>query len=135
VSASGESTFLDELLSSLRRRRKAIRHRTRTLRFERVSDSIDGSESAKVEIECVLLAPRTVLRLSAWEDRWVWVDARRSGKIGWVWQFTAEGRLLGNRLARELVSAFEASIGDQGSEAALRAIWAPILAQGPRRVG
>lgn len=134
MSPPRESTFLGDLLSSLTRRRKAIRRRVRTLRFERMSDAIDGSELAKVEIECDLLASRTVLRLNAWDDRWVWFDARRSSKTGWVWQFTAEGRLLGNQLTRELVAAFEASIGAQGSEEDLRAIWAPILARGPRRV-
>jgi hypothetical protein len=134
VNSSRESPFLDDLLSSLTRRRKAIKHRVRALRAERVSDSSDGLESAKVEIQCDLLAPRTMLRLNAWADRWIWVDARRSGKSGWVWQFTTEGRLLGDQLARELVAALEASIGAQGIESDLRAIWAPILAQGPRRV-
>ena len=50
------------------------------------------------------------LRLAVWDDRWVWVDARRSSKSGWVWESTTEGRFVSAGGARDLVAHAEETL-------------------------
>ena len=39
-----------------------------------------------------------------WDDRWLWIDARRSTNIndGWEWEYTIEGKMSGSSTEREL---------------------------------
>ena len=93
-----------------------------------------GLTLERVLLEANLLLPRARLRLEAWPDRWVQFDARQASKKGWVWQFAAEGRLVGGHGPVKLVTTIEASIAAAGAPIALGAIWDPILAKGPRLI-
>lgn len=131
-------TFFAEVREALRKRGKAIKHQNPKVSIERVVERTDGAEWEKLEIECPYYGKTTRLTLHVWQDRWILVDARRSSKAGWVWEFRTEGRLLGGQSARALVGLFEASLGaghwDTEAPAKLERIWSNILATGPKAV-
>lgn len=134
--------FLADVLLSLGRRRKAIRHNVQSIAVEKVLERTDGEEVEKLEIECIPLHPNhTRVRVSVWEDRWVWVDARSmiGSTKGWNWEFTAQGRATGGVDARRLIQAIEASISaaspvEADNAGALKVVWTPLLAAGPQPV-
>jgi hypothetical protein len=82
---------------------------------------------------------RSVLvRLHAWPDRWVWVDARHSVRGGWRWEFTAEGRFLPAPGPRALCARLEqmlraAHLPPARVPEAMHHIWDHALAPGGRR--
>jgi hypothetical protein len=131
-----DATFLEEVLFALGRRRKAIRYRVRDLDVQRTTDE----DSEKLSIECKPMGvQRTIVRLFVWPDRWIWIDARKSSKNGWVWQFTMDGRLAGGLAAEDLIKALEGSISasqpvKDAAEKGLDKLWKPLLAQGPRPI-
>jgi hypothetical protein len=124
-------------------RRRAIRHVGG--QFDSVL-SLDnaGFHGRELERGATTLAFRVdgrsvILRVHAWEDRWLWVDARHSCKGGWQWQFSAQGRFLPAAGARAVVTKVEemlraAHLPAEGVTRALAAIWARCLAAGPDRV-
>ena len=81
---------------------------------------------------------RVQLRVQVWGDRWVWVDASRYSKSGWVWEFTSEGRFVSPNGARSLVEHAEAMIIASHKKPAaevpqaMHDIWSKSLAVGPR---
>jgi hypothetical protein len=108
-----------------------------------VKEIADGKESARgrvdVDIGFRVDGARIFLRIHIWDDRWVWIDARRSSKSGWVWEFTREGRFTSPAGARGVVANAEATMdaaflsADQVPNA-MSAIWSKSLATGPRLV-
>lgn len=131
-----DDEFLESTAVSLRKRTKALGHLVPhvdiskvydagTVRRERLEVSLSGYQSNN-----------PTLRMHVWPDRWVWVDARELSKRGWVWAWTYEGRLLGDRSGRDLVATLENSYhglsnmdGTRTHE--LTALWKPLLARGP----
>jgi hypothetical protein len=80
-----------------------------------------------------------IVRVHAWEDRWLWVDARHSSKRGWMWEFTSQGRFLPAAGARGVVTKVEAMMRAAHLPPAdvprsMSAIWERTLASGPKRV-
>jgi hypothetical protein len=80
-----------------------------------------------------------LIRVHAWEDRWVWLDARHSSKAGWIWQFTAQGRLVKSPRTPAVISRVEsmmraAYLPPTEVPRAMAAIWVHCLAPGPARV-
>ncbi|MCG8593929.1 MAG: hypothetical protein MI785_06070 [Kiloniellales bacterium] len=132
---SFESAPLSDLVKSLKKRSKALKHKTETLSCERV---LVEEGSVRVEkFELVMSSYRRVaLRFFLWEDGWAWVDARQPSKKGWVWVWTYEGKLLGRYGGKEVEEALEMtldSVCETPAETlkALTQIWKPLLAQGP----
>lgn len=131
------SAFLADVVTSLRRRRKALRHEIRELRIERIIERGDDGAREKLEIHCGD-ARRLGMRLFVWDDRWLWFDAREGSKAdGWLWEYTRDGRLFGDDPGRRLVKALEDSIAatfelSRNDLARLARIWTPLLARGPR---
>ena len=130
-----QSALLGDLVNSLKKRSKALKHKTETLSCERV---LVEEGSVRVEkLELVMSSYRRVaLRFSLWDDGWAWADARQPSKKGWVWEWTYDGRLLGRYGGREVEEALELTF-DRACETpveapkALTQIWKPLLAQGP----
>jgi len=131
--------FVEDLRLSLRKRQKAIKHRLRAFDIERLVDRSDERALHGLGIDCTILAPRTMVRLEAWDNRWVWFDARQGSKEGWRWFYTHEGRMFGDDGGRRLVGALEASFGAaqdavHSGRMTFAAIWEPLLAQGPEEM-
>jgi len=133
---TAQTTFIAQVQEMLRKRGKPIRHRKTDISIERVIERVNGDEWEKLEIECPFYGTTTRLRVHIWDDRWIHIDARRSSKAGWVWQFTTKGRLLGSHSARDLVALFEESLSaghwDEQAPGKLTALWDPVLAKGPQ---
>lgn len=137
-----ESLFSEAVSDAFRKRSKALARRGALVECKDVKEIIDGHESKRGRTDVTVLyrieAARVQLRLHAFGDRWVWVDARRGSKEGWVWEFTSEGRFISSGGARRLVECVEETI-DASSGAAsdtprlIAAIWSKQLATGPRR--
>ncbi len=136
---SFESPFLSEFGEAIQRRQKAIKHSTFGLECVRVID--ERARPPEEKLELIIAGPRRFshcLRANAWPDRWMWIDAREPGKRGWKWQWTREGRLLGNCTGANLVEALELSyaaspfVSEKAFTDQVAAIWRPLLATGPR---
>lgn len=134
-----QDLFLAELLDCIRRRRKSLKHQTRSFTVERLVEMGSGDPVERIEIEARLGA-KTVVRLFAWQSRQIWIDARQPGAGGgWAWAFTDEGRLTGENDARSLLAAFEATLAmsfgmTAASADGFSSIWAALLAKGPRQI-
>jgi hypothetical protein len=128
-----QDAFLESLATSFRKRRKALKHHALDVKF---LQGIEQSGMLRLEIELARM-DKSRLRLWAWPDRLIWLDARRPSKKGWVWTWTYEGRLAGGRSTQDIIAALEDTFGmiyriDASLTASLDEPWAKLLAQGPK---
>ena len=136
--------FPPALLEAFRRRGRAIVHRGATVDSVLVPDQADdyGEVIDRCEITIAFRVDgRSVLiRAHAWEDRWLWIDARHSSKKGWTWEFSTEGRLLPPPSPAAVITRLE-SMMDAAHQPPVEvprlmsAIWTHALAKGLRREG
>lgn len=132
------SEHLAELAEGLRRRSRALKHSGGELRCERTIERFEDRDREKLEVT-FRRRPNTksvTVRLFAWSDRWVWIDAREPTKQGWKWEWTAEGRVSGAGLGKKIVDALERTIAASGEASEtiqddLQLLWKPLLATGP----
>ena len=137
-----ESEFLNEVDNSLAKRRKALKHKFHEVESEKTYEIEHGVENERFELRIRSSpSPKDLrCRLVAWPNRWVWVDARKSAKMGWEWVWTFEGRLLGTLTSRDLVIALELSLdlSKQSGRAidmmSISKIWKSSLAVGPTKL-
>ena len=138
-----ENEFLADVARSVKKRHKALKHSIRSINCDKVYEADEsGEKSEKLELTLrQSSSPKGLqLRLFAWPDRWVWVDARQAAKKGWKWEWTHEGRLLGVFGGRDLISAVEKALFDSIDDdfnpvtSEVAEIWRPLLAKGPVRV-
>jgi len=135
--------FSVALLEAFRKRSKALSRRGATVECGPVQEIVDRQESkmgrTDITIRYRVEGAHVQLRVHAWGDRWIWVDARRGSKTGWVWEYTSEGRFISPSGARGLVEFIEKTIdcsflAVSDVSQAIAAIWSKCLAIGPRRV-
>jgi hypothetical protein len=135
--------FALEALAAFKKRTRAISRRGAEIECGPVKEIVNGveSERSRVDIEIAYRvdAARVKLRLHVWGDRWVWVDARRQSKAGWVWEFTMDGRFISPQGARDLVARAEATISASHLPQAellttMSSLWSKCLASGPKRI-
>jgi hypothetical protein len=139
-----DNDFLEDVAYGLRKRRKAISRMFSLVECYKVYETFHGRKEEKLELHIDENTSRRSpgLRLFAWVDRSLWIDARAisdKGKKGWKWTWTAEGRLVGGLSGCNLVSAIEQSSrllhGMDGSQTGrFDEIWNPLLARGPMTV-
>ena len=138
-----ENDFAQMVIGAFRKRSKALSRRGSTVECTPVKEIVDGQESklgrTDVTIAYRIEGARIELRLHVWADRWVWVDARRGSKTGWVWEFTDEGRFVSPGGAQDLVRRAEDTIDASYLSAvdvspAMSKIWSKHLARGPRPI-
>ena len=135
--------FSKTVLAAFTKRAKAIKRSGATIEIVTVKEIFDGRESdagrTDVSIAYRVQAARTKLRIIAWGDRWVWIDARQSSKTGWVWQCTMDGRSMPVHDAREFVALAEKTITatylpTEAVSQTIRELWQKYLAKGPREI-
>lgn len=107
--------FLENLEKTFLRRRKTIRMKSSFADLTWKTQAETFSETQFLEIDCGtrIDGKMATIRIQAWEDRWLWIDARMSGsakKGGWAWAWTIEGRYLAGDKTSAIVEALEASI-------------------------
>lgn len=129
--------FILDVLDSLKRRGKALKHRNATPTIERFIEHRDGETEERVEVT-FKARKRQILALTVWGDRWVSIRASESiPQAGWKFQYTHSGRFLGTEGGRDLVKATEASLSEMyelidSTVERLDVIWRPLLANGPQ---
>lgn len=129
--------FLLDVLDSLKRRGKALKHRNATPIIERFIELRDGKTEERVEVT-FKVRKRQIVALTVWGDRWISIRAAESiPQAGWKFQYTHSGRFLGTEGGRDLVKATEASLSEMyeltdTTVERLDLIWRPLLANGPQ---
>ena len=127
-----DSPYLKLLSSALNKRRKAIKYQVKNSEFQKVIEKeINKPDTEKLEIT-LDLRNHIVLRLFVWEDRWIWVDVRKSSKKGWLFEWEMSGRALQGS-ARIIVSTLEKSFffSKTSDVTGLNKIWNKVLHKGP----
>lgn len=67
--------FIEDLLQSIARRHKALKHKLRAISVERVADRVEDVERRKLEIIFTKWgSPSPVIEIFAWDDRWISLD-------------------------------------------------------------
>lgn len=133
-----EDEFLKALVESFRRRRKALSHKSSAIQVEKVREVEGNQETEKLEITLENYDNISV-RLHVWADRWMWLDARKGSKCGWIWTWQEEGWPLRPSNCREIVEALEGThdlaFGMEPTRThEFSALWNSILARGPTGV-
>ena len=122
------------------KRAKAISRRGANIEIQAIRELLDAkSERSRTDatITYRVDGAHVQLRVRAWEDRWVWIDIRRRSKVGWVWEYTGEGRFISSKGARGLVEHAEETMAAsflavEKLPAAIERLWSKCLALGPR---
>lgn len=135
-----QSVFLQQVVESIGRKRKAIKHALAEFSLEKVREIRDGECYEVVEIRAKRRGQSPVnISLNVWDDRWTWIDVRQPKKQGWRFEWQCSGRI-GNAdpmsISSALIQTFklpfdmdETSIASQ-----LDGIWQKIVLQGVRNV-
>jgi hypothetical protein len=96
--AQADNPFLTAVLSALKRRSKALKHRNAVPTVERIVEIRDGVTLERIEI-VMRVRRRQSLTVLAWDDRSIWIHACEAIKnTGWRFQFTDSGRLSGHQM-------------------------------------
>jgi len=110
VTSIFSSKVLSDCSVAFGRRRKAIRHRAKSLTIKRVVE-VDGQERLNIDVATLVDRP-TQVRLSLWADGTIWFRAAQPGprsRGGWDFLLTFDGTL-GDVRPEELISTLEASL-------------------------
>ena len=138
-----QDDFSSAVLEALRKRMKAIKRKGVDVHLQPVKEVVDGRESDRgrldVDLAYRVQSAKVRVRIKVWGDRWIWLDARRSSKAGWVWEYTVDGRLLPSYSASDLVKLAEQTIAtaylpDDSVARAIASVWTKCLARGPQPV-
>jgi hypothetical protein len=138
---TSDQPWIADVLGGLRRRSRALKHKTQSVECERVFEEADGKRTERLDL--TLKQSRSsqgfVLRAKIWEDRWTWIDARAGGKSGWAFEWSTEGRAAGGLPGLTLTSVIEETfdtISSAGTpdDAVLSQMWKSILLRGPKAV-
>lgn len=138
--APGEPSFVHDVSSSLAKRARAIKHRGVQLVSEMREPILPDEPHGSVELRLgySINGSRVQLRVTVWDDRWVWIDVRRALKRGWAWSATCEGRYSDHAgssgLIRRLEETITASQEEDNVSSRIQRIWADCLAKGLRVV-
>lgn len=134
-----DATFLQGFLDALRRRQKSFKHKGISLIADRV---IEEKPEGRVErIDLIMrFRKRQTITITIRQDRTVRIHAcEKITKAGWLFQYSADGRLLGIYDGRDLIAGIEetaaAMFGMSGETVdLLGAIWDKLLARGPQPI-
>ncbi len=136
-----QNDFLEALAIGFRKRRKAIRNKALRANYVKAYEILNSEKKERLEIDIEdgpTLSGAT-LRMHAWPDRVIWLDARKPTKQGWAWSWTYDGRLGGTYAPRDIVEALEQTHSllpsmDKNLTQKLTEIWCRLLARGPSAV-
>jgi len=132
-----KNTFLEEIVSALRKRSKALKHKTSRISIDRIYEVNDDERCEKLELNIDPILPKKCnCEVFIWEDRWIWLDVRKGSKTGWIWEWGIEGRVLDvsgrDILLRieEMLSKLKRLDADkkEQNESILNNVWSGIIA-------
>ena len=136
---NSRSPFLMEFLESLKKRSKALKHKTSSLTCERVLTEHDGRRLERIDVEITpgFSASKSFpCSFKLWEDRWISISLCEWKNETWDWNWQEEGTILPVIDGQGLVSAIEATISSSfemnSSKISLFSeMWRPYLARSP----
>jgi hypothetical protein len=131
---------LKGFLESLRKRHKSLKHQVKQISCDKVLEKSDTQARERLDVE--LWEPRGkkfMIRMMLWEDRFCWVDCRAPQKLGWAWEWSNEGRLLGEYDGRRLLELLERTLSlchsmERSKVGEFGEVWRKVLAKGPKRL-
>ena len=83
-----KAAILSALVDALRRRSKALNKRVQKFDIELTHESVDGNVLERLNLNLENWMPNPDrLSFVKWDDGTLWVDARRSSKNGWDYEF------------------------------------------------
>ena len=137
-----EEDYLQQVETVLLKRAKAIRYGGAEFNWHRVATAgASEDEPSRVQIDITYRVDSRPVRLRAvvWNDRWCWLDARRSTKTGWSWSATLEGRFVGKGGAGTLIRKIEETMDitfkrNEHLPSLITKAWQSVLAQGPKGI-
>jgi hypothetical protein len=136
-----EDDFADAVLLAFRKRGRALSRGGATVECTPVKEIVDGRASGigRTDVSIAHRGTRASIRLVVWGDRWVWVDARRYSKVGWVWKCRSEGWFVSQDGAPAVVAHVEETLSacrlpTAEVPGAISEIWAKCLSVGLRSV-
>ena len=136
-----ESDLLSSTVLSLKKRSKALQHKSIGIKCQRVMEKGKDGPEEKLELEVSYFGSERDISLSVfiWDNRWVWIDIREPAKKGWLWQWEYEGRLLGNLDGRRIVEAIENTLSrtfmmTENNTGDFTKVWETLVARGPQEV-
>ena len=122
------------MVASIKSRSKAIKNKTSTYNLQKVIEKEDGNAWEKLEIDFILRS-RLSVRMFVWDDRWAWIDVRKSAKYGWEFEWQHEGRI-GSATSKQIVNKLENTFtwGNSHRVNELQKCWFEIMHEGPKGV-
>jgi hypothetical protein len=86
-----------------------LRRRFRIVEWEKVIDCNSDIDREVIDLrfQKSISHKSITIRLKYWDDRWLWVDARKAGKLGWELEVSAEGRLRAERTSADIIESVE----------------------------
>jgi len=136
-----ENEFIEVVAQNFRKRLKSLRHSVSTpIEVDKVYREVGGDNVETLELNLSGRRDRPKLRMVVWHNRFVSLDARIwSKRNGWLWEWTFDGRLSGDKSGIDLVQAIETTLArlpdmDKTRTSELTAIWSALLARGPIEV-
>ncbi len=136
-----ESPYLQGFMKSFMKRSKAMKHKVKTYELSKEFEEGDNVVYERFNVDFTLWgAQPPTIRLSLWDDRWLWIDVRQRSKRGWVFECQHEGRI-GDCPYEKIVGALEESIAllaeahkSRDICLKLRDMWNKIAIAGPLRL-
>lgn len=134
-----ENQFLNDVVLSIKRRRKALKHKNVSVVCERLVEDDGGKIREKIELEFLKIRGVSI-RIFLWSDRLIWIDSRAHCRNGWIWDWSCEGRVLGSLSGREIVKSVEDMLDLSSTMSTenlgnFAKIWEGKLARGLRLIG
>lgn len=134
-----KNRHLKTYIFSLKKRSKAIKYKCDSIQCERVIENFQQRRVEKIETEVQFIDRTQQLRLFIWEDRWIWLDARKSSKSGWVWEWEFSGRVINDETFVDTIKLFERTIEAVSHNKIdtllkLEVFWEKIVATGPKLI-
>ena len=127
---------LADFLEAIRKRSRALKYKFAVVECERVIELKDREAHERIELRLAERSTRGLrLTLWLWDDRCCWFDARRGAKSGWAFEWSYDGRLVGELAGRGLIEALEKAheliAVYEGNAEQLTSLWRPLLLRGP----
>jgi len=132
--------FINAFLDSLKRRRKAFKHKSSSITCERVLVDVDKKRLEKIELTIKPLhshVKSSPLCVDIWEDRWIELSFSGWKEGTWDWSWikegtvlpTATGKLLINTIERTISTSFEMNKDNIGK---FDRLWQSLIAMEPQ---
>ena len=139
---NSSNPFLTELLDSLRKRSKSLKHQMSSLSCERVFREHDENQFEVIEIEITpgfSSSKRFPCSFKVWEDRWIFISLSEWKNNTWDWNWQEEGTIFPFISGRELVSAIELTVSssfemNSSNTNLFSELWRPYLIRKPELV-